>query len=309
MCRPNILGGGRNSVGVCIFIGSSGCIKSLVELYYAISLTTVKLNYKIMIDNKNSNIYEKAITTDRSAELLARKHGYDSIAQLAEELPEGARVLDVGAGASPFGKEVAKLRPDISWVNFDFSYQDPDILKEAEQGAPDNVECIFGDATRLDEVFGAESFNIVFSYWLMPHLSLDNVEPAERVAEAMVMVTKPGGQISVGPIVGKNHFLSIKSGNSLRIYKDEDKSTESYVREIVDATKLSGLSRTLQKNANEVATPFFGTTRYGKREGKVPKIFDPKTGEYVSVISGQGIYTLGRLAVVLAKHATRRQRA
>ncbi len=200
-----------------------------------------------MTDTDKQYIYEKAITTDRPAELLARKHGYDSIAQFAEELPEGARILDVGAGTSPFGKEVAKLRPDITWINFDYSYQNPEILEEAEYGAPSNVEHIPGDATRLDEVFEAESFDSVFSYWLMPHLSLDNAEPAKRTAEAMVLVTKPGGQISVGPIVGKKRSLTIKSGGSLKIVKNKDKNTESYVREIVSGTKLSGISRTIQK--------------------------------------------------------------
>lgn len=84
-----------------------------------------------MTELATQTVYEKAITTDRSAEMLACKHGSEGVAQLAETLPQGARILDVGAGASPFGKEVAILRPDISWTNFDYSYQDPRYFRRS----------------------------------------------------------------------------------------------------------------------------------------------------------------------------------
>lgn len=117
---------------------------------------------------ENLTVYEKAVTTDRPAEVLAQRHGFESVAKLAESLPANALVLDVGAGASPFGKEMAMLRPDVSWINFDYSYQDPAILDEVTNDAPSNVKHVAGDATRLSEIYESESFDAVFSYWFCP---------------------------------------------------------------------------------------------------------------------------------------------
>lgn len=262
-----------------------------------------------MTELTTQTVYEKAITTDRPAEMLAYKHGFESVAQLAETLPQGARVLDLGAGASPFGKEVAKLRPDISWTNFDYSYQDPAILEEVSQDAPANIEHTFGDATRLADTYEPESFDAVFSYWLLPHLSIDDPEPAKQAARSIFAVTKTGGLMSVGPKASQKRLPSMKSGKAIQIVKDEQLDADSYADKIVAETKLSKSVRYTQKLANEVATPFFGTTRYGKREGRVPKIYDPKTGEYVSALTRQGAGTVGRLAVAMAKHAAKERKS
>lgn len=261
-----------------------------------------------MTEVTTPTIYEKAITTDRPAEMLAHKHGFESVAQLAETLPEGARVLDVGAGASPFGKEVAALRPDVTWVNFDYSYQDPAILEEVSKDAPANVEHAFGDATKLAETYEPESFDAVFSYWLLPHLSIDEAEPARAAAKGIFAVTKPGGLMSVGPKASQKRLPSLKSGDAIQIVKDEHVDPDSYADSVVAQTKLSKSVRYTQKLANEVATPFFGTTRYGKRDGRIPKIYDPKSGEYVSTLTRRGAGIVGRLAVAMAKHAAQERK-
>ena len=254
-------------------------------------------------------VYEKAVTTDRPAEMLAHKHGFESVATLAEALPPNARVLDVGAGTSPFGKEVAVLRPDITWINFDYSYQDPVILAEVTEGSPTNVEHVAGDATRLVEVYEPESFDMVFSYWLLPHLSIDDTEPAKVTAKAIFAVTKPGGLMSVGPKANQKRLPSIKAGKAVQIIKDENLTAEDYADRIVAKTKLSRSVRYTQKLANEVATPFFGTSRYTKREGRVPKIYDPISGEYVHSFTRSGVKTVGRLAVAMARHATHQRKS
>lgn len=259
---------------------------------------------------ENSHSYENAITTERSAELLAKKHGFENLAQLAESLPQDAKVLDVGAGASPFGNEVAALRPDVTWVNFDYSYYDPAILEDVTKGAPENVEYVAGDATKLTEVYEPESFDAVYSYWLLPHLSLDTPGPAVETAKAMYDVTKPGGTLSVGPDVQHSKFHVIKSAPSLQIVKDESSGREDFSERIVAATTLTGKTRSAQMLANEVLTPFFGTTKYVKREkGKLTKIRDPEAGEYVSPLSKRGMNTIGRLAVVAARSAKRKNKS
>jgi ubiquinone/menaquinone biosynthesis C-methylase UbiE len=256
---------------------------------------------------QNLTVYEQAVTTDRPAEMLAQKHGFESLAQLASSLPEGARVLDVGAGASPFGKEVATLRPDISWTNFDYSYQNPAILDEVNVNTPTNLAHTAGDATKLAEVYEPGSFDAVFSYWLLPHLSIDDSKPAHDAAKAIFAVTKDGGVMSVGPQT--SGLLRLKSGPALTVIKDGSQSADRYADTVVAATKLSKTPRFTQKLANEVATPFFGTTRYAQRKGKLPHIYHPQTSEYVSLLSRKGVATAGRLAITLAKHAAKQRKA
>ncbi len=249
-----------------------------------------------------SAIYEKAITTDRPAEMLARKHGFESVADLAGSLPPHARVLDVGAGASPFGCEVAASRPDISWVNYDYSYKDPVILEDVSKDAPENIEYISGDATKLDEVFDPESFDAVFSYWLLPHLSIDDSLPAAKTARAIYGSVKIGGVISVGPKSSHKRLPSIRSGKAIKLLKTDELDADSYAEMIVSKTRLPKIGRHIQRLANEVGTPFFDTTRYAKRDGPIPKVYHPKSGEYVLPFGPRGYATLGRLAIALARH-------
>jgi ubiquinone/menaquinone biosynthesis C-methylase UbiE len=251
-------------------------------------------------------VYEQAVTTDRPAEMIAVKHGFESVAHLARTLPQNARVLDVGAGASPFGKEVSALRPDITWINFDYSYQDLAILDEVSKDAPDNVQHVAGDATKLSDAYEPESFDAVFSYWLLPHLSIDDPAPADEAAKAIFVVTKIGGLMSVGPRVNHKRLPSLKSGKAIHVVKSDTLDADSFAEQIVAETKLSKRGRYTQKLANEVATPFFGTTRYAKREGRVPKVFHPESGEYVSPFSPKGVRTAGRLAVAVT-HYVRQQ--
>src|SRR3989344_278542 len=257
---------------------------------------------------ESQTIYEKAITTDRPAKMLARKHGFESVAQLAKMLPQGAKVIDVGAGASPFGKEVASLRPDITWVNFDYSYKDPEILEDVSQDAPDNLEHVAGDAIKLSEIYGHETFDAVFSYWLLPHLSIDNPKPAEETAKAIFAVTKTGGLMSVGPKVSRRWLPPIKAGVAIQTVKDGTLDANSYSARIVAETKLGKVTRYAHKLASEVATPYFGTTRYAKRKGRIPRLLHQESGEYVSPFSRKGIRVVGRLAVAVASHVNKQRK-
>lgn len=250
--------------------------------------------------NEKPAIYEQAITTARSAEVLALAHGFKSVMHLADSLPDAARVLDVGAGASPFGRRIASLRPDVTWINIDYNYRDERILHEASSDAPDNLHFVAGDATKLTENYATESFDAVFSYWLLPHLSLDEIKPAVVAARAMFDVTKPGGLISVGPI--KRRFQSSVTRSAQSVIKDEARDNSAYATSVATATKLTGTERYLQRISNNVATPFFGTTRYVQQDGNETKIYNPTSGEYVSRSTPEGMYILGRLALAMTKY-------
>lgn len=257
---------------------------------------------------ENLEIYKKAVTTDRPAEMLARRHGFKNLASLAGALPENAHVLDVGAGASPLGRDVSLLRPDISWTNFDYSYQNPQILEEVSDKAPDNVQHVPGDATKLDEYFQPESFDAVFSYWLLPHLSLNDPAPARSAAQGLFSVTKAGGLLSVGPKTASKGLPALKSGKAVQTIKTLYFTANSYADHITAATTLPTVGRYTQSLANEVATPFFGTSRYAKRAGPLFRVYHPQSEQYVLPFGPKGVITAGRLAIALARYASERRK-
>ena len=241
--------------------------------------------------------YEKVVTTERPAGMLARKHGFEDAAHLAKSLPENANVLDVGAGASSFGSEIAELRPDISWTNLDYSYQDPAIYEDVTRNVPDNVGNTPGDVAELESMYEHETFDAVFSYMLMSHLSLDDPEIAKKAAKNIFDVTKIGGLISIGPDTSKRRLPTTSPKEAYRLVKDESMDAETFAESIVDKTRLKGLTQSTQKMANEVATPFFGTTRYTKREEHVPYVYNPESGDYIHPLSRKGAEIVGKLAV------------
>ena len=89
--------------------------------------------------------------TKRSGQALAEFHGFESIRSLAESIPEGAHVIDVGAGFSTFGHSVTKLRDDIHWINFDAVYSQArwdgfirKMLLRLQDSARDNLAYVSG---------------------------------------------------------------------------------------------------------------------------------------------------------------------
>lgn len=248
------------------------------------------------------SIYEKAITTHRAADTIARVHGYENASRLAESLPLNAHVIDVGAGASPFGKVVAELRPDITWINFDYSYNDPVILREVGECSPPNLTHAAGDATRIDEQYRAKTFDAIFSYWLLPHLSIDDELPARKAAKGIFALAKTNSPISVGPKIGKGRAITLRARPALQVIKDSSLTENNFVDTMVHETQLRGNALKLQRIANDVATPYFGTTRYAIPKGKLPHIYHPPSQEYVSPISRNGLQTLKGLARVASRH-------
>jgi ubiquinone/menaquinone biosynthesis C-methylase UbiE len=134
----------------------------------------------------------------RSPDYLARVHGYRSVDELSESLPNGSLILDVGSGLSRFGGAIACANGGIEVVNVDTSYANPQVLDEATAAdIPLNLRFLEADATQLTTVFGAESVDQIFSYWMLPHLISRGT--AQDAIIAMHSVLKVGGSLSIGP--------------------------------------------------------------------------------------------------------------
>lgn len=240
-------------------------------------------------------------TTERSAGILARRYGYASVAALADSLPPDARVLDVGAGASSLGREIARLRPDVRWTNLDFSYYDTQILDDVSKGAPSNLTFVAGDATQLDVSVSFGSMDAVFSYWLLPHLSLYDQKTALTAARQMYVAAKPGGVLAIGPRVHPMLHPASLTGRSWRITKGEGMTAEAFGCEVLRRTQLSAASRHVRKAFNAAAFELFGTSRYIKGGGAAAwRLYNPRTGAYIPLYSPEAVYLAVRLATSVA---------
>jgi ubiquinone/menaquinone biosynthesis C-methylase UbiE len=241
--------------------------------------------------------FELIPTTPRTADQIAEMHGYKDVNEFAASLPEGASVLDVGSGDSTFGRTVAELRPDVSWTNFDYSYRDEEALAKISEGAPENIRYVSGDATKLLELYEPETFDAVFSYWMMPHLSIDDMKPAVDAAKSMFEVAKKGAVISVGPVAGDSRLSYFRSGKAFSVSKDEMLDADGFAEMIAGKTKLPRVARFTQKTANEVVTPLLVTSRWAIQDGRIPKVYDPRTKRYVSPFSKRGMSITREVAV------------
>lgn len=253
-------------------------------------------------DRPEEPIYKLAPTTDRDAELLAKRHRFDSLASLTQFLARGANVLDVGAGLSNFGVTVAASRPDIHWTNFDYSYNDPSILDRAQADAPENMSFVAGDAIILSQLYQDEQFDAVFSYWMFPHLSIGSELPAEDAARQIYRVAKQGALICIGPNTDKRPFPLFHEKKSIHVYKDEAGEEGGFAEKLVRATKLGPLMRYVTRIDNIVGTATVGTTA-GIQKGRIiPRIYDQRSDTYVSPFSDRGARVVGKVALAISRY-------
>lgn len=144
-------------------------------------------------------LYELAPVNGRDASIQAHYYGYASVDHLAADLPAGARVIDVGAGITNLGKEVAVRRPDISWVYFDRCYSSQELLRQAQgNDTPPNVSFTNGDITRIEESgLAAGSFDRVFSSRLVPHIDMESPELARLALSNMASLLRADGDMRI----------------------------------------------------------------------------------------------------------------
>jgi len=131
---------------------------------------------------------------------LALVYGFADLEAFAADLPENAEVLDVGAGVSPLGVDVCRLRPDIGWTSADLLYRDRTVYDRLRSDSPPNLELLPADAVDLDTATGGRQYDRVLSAYLYLHLWRVGAEPAEAAARQMLRATTPRGQLSAGPV-------------------------------------------------------------------------------------------------------------
>lgn len=192
-------------------------------------------------------------TTGRKDTFLAKQLGFTSVEAFAESLIKNAVIADVGAGVSQLGHSVTKLRPDVVWVNIDPCYADPKILKPINNIAPGSLYFFAGDIVQgfkrpKQLLSGAD---LVFSYWLLPHLSVQDNKVASKAVGEMYNLLKPAGTLAVGPVrtLGLGLLSPFRYKGTARFTKST--SRDQVGHDVVKQTRLWWLPRTIQRLANK----------------------------------------------------------
>jgi uncharacterized UPF0146 family protein len=196
------------------------------------------------MNKKLSNDMPKSVpTTGRTPEFLAKRYGFSSLSALIHDIPKNATVLDIGAGLSLLGHAVAAKRPDIEWVNVDPYYKNS-RHKLAAKDAPSNVKYLSDDITSPSSALAKVKAQRIYSYWMLPHLSVHSVKPVERAVGAMWDMLAPNGVMIIGP--DKPHRVSsiTKKVRGIRFTKKQ--SREAVQREVVAITRLPAWMRFVQ---------------------------------------------------------------
>jgi hypothetical protein len=191
-------------------------------------------------------------TTGRTPDFLAKRYGFDSLDELIEDIPRRAVVLDVGAGLSLLGHAVANQRPDVTWFNIDPYYQN-EHTKKASIDAPSNVRYVARDITQSVPELAELQAARIFSYWVLPHISLTGDAPAERAVGAMWDKLTPDGVMYVGPDRPYRLGSLGRTTRHVRIAKTTPK-TEA-VKLAVDITRLPLWMRAFQHAVNRYLRP------------------------------------------------------
>ncbi len=225
---------------------------------------------------------------------------------LASSLPEGASVLDLGAGASNLGATITGIRPDVTWANLDYNYDDPEVETATEPSRLPNLSFVTGDATRLLESCEPNTYDAVLSYWLFPHLSLDRPEPALVAARGVYDVLKEGGIASIGPQVTLGHIATLRWRSTYRMLKGVHVDRDEFAERILYETQLPLPIRKYRQLKYEIWSDYFGTTRWRKDGRKL--IYSPDSEDYVQTLSAEGAKVIGGLSAAAMRHILSRDK-
>ncbi|HEY5152639.1 MAG TPA: hypothetical protein VII55_01565 [Candidatus Saccharimonadales bacterium] len=131
---------------------------------------------------------------------LALAYGFPDLQAFADDLPNGAEVLDVGAGVSPLGIDVCRLRPDIHWVSADTFYYNTGVRDKLQSDSPPNLTILPANALTLTASSGEGRYNRVLSSYLFIQLWKGGAEPVQVAAAEMLKAAAPDGMVSALPV-------------------------------------------------------------------------------------------------------------
>lgn len=246
----------------------------------------------------------KAPMTASTAEFLIQE--YDqigiSVDDFAQTLPSQATIIDIAAGRSNFGVEIARRRDDITWINLDVKYDNHEDRTTLQNVAPQNVLYLPGDALSLPSDL-KQQFDRVYSYYFIPHLLRVRRDIGKHALTGMQALLKPSGELFVGPTNGPRYEVSTPQKHHA-VSLDADSSNEA-IESVLDSLTPPRL-RSLVLDAMDVSgVSTFSTQRLnGSEQSHLPLLFDHRTETYHKIMSKRGIALASRLALGFLKRDT-----
>ncbi len=234
----------------------------------------------------------KAPMSSSSADFLVQE--YESkgttIDSFAEGLPRKASIIDVASGLSDFGLEIARRRDDITWVNFDIKYEDPESFAALKKDAPDNLIFVSGDALALSQDTPGE-FDRVYSYCFLPHVLRINRNLGGRALTSMITLLNPTGLLMAGP-------TSVDVGSEARrVVSIAANQSRTVIDEALDALTIPRRRAIVHDAMDASGVSIFSSERVDPEDyTKLPILFDHRSETYHHLVSKQGFLLAGRLA-------------
>lgn len=242
-------------------------------------------------------IYERAPMTASTAEFLSKAYGYAGIADFATSLPSAANILDVGAGASEFGKVITKLRPDITWTNLDINYT-PFEMQRLSNGVPKNLIYIFGDILNKSTLPN-EKFDLISAFWVLPHIGLEDEALVRKAILNLVSLLKTytTSKLILGPLINKRnqkrstHYLTTELSH---------KPSSARLEMAVHGSLLSRDAAISTRAMNKAGLTML---KNGQRTGQTPTklaLWDYKNRRYIKVLTPRGMLLIIRFGYYLS---------
>ncbi|MCX6911118.1 MAG: class I SAM-dependent methyltransferase [Verrucomicrobia bacterium] len=178
-------------------------------------------------------------------ERFFRKFGYDlprGIAfALAQALPLGGSVLEIGTGKGRFLMELAKRVATVTTVDITAKERMFARLNARFAGVEDRIKFVLRDAGRLPWRDGAFDAAVTFN-------AMHHIPHFQRVLKEMLRVVKPGGKIVLGDFSPRGFQIMD------RIHRAESKTHQHEVHHFCDLQRFlreRGLKTRLRKGCNQ----------------------------------------------------------
>jgi SAM-dependent methyltransferase len=229
---------------------------------------------------------------------LARYYGYESASDLANSLPVGARIIDIGAGISDFGRVIASMRPDVAVTYFDLRYNNAELLAKAQgDKVLQNVSYMQGDILEIEQSpLKLASYDRVFSSRLIPHIDLEDVDLARKAISNMGKLLNPDGEMMIlcrfGPLIRDkllHHPSAVKITN-----RELQEDADSTINKTLSDIRLPDIHRVRQRMWNISGTDYFRQAQWRQpdKKGRLHPmrgdIWDPINQRFVRRIGLRG---------------------
>lgn len=144
-----------------------------------------------LLDKKKiAQSFGRAAATYDSVAQLQRDVGAELLLTLPDNLPENARILDLGSGTGFFTRQLVQAYPDAQVIGLDIA---EGMLQFARNTVSDSIHWLCGDAENLP--LADNSIDLIFS-----SLAIQWCNNLSQLMAELARVLKPGGRVCIATL-------------------------------------------------------------------------------------------------------------